>query len=82
MLAVFLSVAVFAGDPLQAEAVNIRCPVTGFPGVYRMVYKTVEVSGRNYRVYDRRSGILLKNSPKGYLGKDGIPLNAGLVRVP
>ncbi len=82
MLAVFLSLALSAGIPLPAEATNTFCPVTGFPVPHRLIYKTVEVQGRNYRVFDRRSGILLKNWPAGYLGKDGTPLNARLAFVP
>lgn len=82
MLAIFLPMAFSAGCALPAEAVNTHCPVTGFPVANRLVYKTVEVLGRNYRVYDRRSGILFKNWPAGYLGKDGTPLNTRLPQVP
>ncbi len=76
MLTWFLSMTLFAGIPLQGEAVNTRCPVTGFSVANRLIYKTVDVQGRNYRVYDRRSGILLKNWPAGFLAMDGTPLNA------
>ena len=60
----------------QAPAVNDRCPVTGFRVDNPRIFRTVEVGGRAYRVFDRRAGLLLLRWPEGFLTADGTPLRA------